>query len=309
MTAQGYTSDTALLVKQANEVAAQAEILWQLTRAAFAAKPPAGAFGRLPAAQVAHTIAVQAAVAAGDLLRELSIAVDRTSDGVARSAANYAEGDRQAAQGYQSVGERLWRTSEEFIRFSGESRPDAGATLVVRDGREFIRIVPRDSTVPIVEVPNTVGAKGFDGWRDPRAHVYDGHTSTGLPFGEVSSAAGLEIATHPTPWTTNTASPNGTPNDALPVVNGDVKTFAVPSPDPSAYTDIVVNYTTKNHVLDEGYVIRFGQPGPDGTMLLRSYGEGNARLQDLSPSVMGWVAESVWEHNQKGIADRLRSGR
>jgi hypothetical protein len=87
-----------------------------------------------------------------------------------------------------------------------------------------------------------------------------------------------------------------------------VRSYSIPSPDASKYTDITVNYTIAGeHKLNEGFVVRFGEIGADGSVTLRSYGEGNSWRQGGD---MEGLAEPqairVWEQNQQEIINSAR---
>ena len=83
-----------------------------------------------------------------------------------------------------------------------------------------------------------------------------------------------------------TASASGARNNVGSLVLGDgganyVRSFRIASPDPKKYTDIVVNYTIHGeHVMDEGFVMRYGQIENGRVKRIVTYGEGNALLQD-----------------------------
>jgi len=84
--------------------------------------------------------------------------------------------------------------------------------------------------------------------------------------------------------------------------------FALPSPDPSRFSDITVNYTVANaHSLDEGFVMRYGEKQQDGSTALRSYGEGNAIYQNmvLEP-YWGSKVQQAWQVNQEQIIQGAR---
>lgn len=177
-----------------------------------------------------------------------------------------------------------------------------GEEAVVIDDR--IQINPLDPTVPDINIPNNVGAEGFSNYR-MSFHYYDVRTPTNFTNG---SAVGESIRQDPTPGNDGAASPNGRRNNVGSIpFHGDqnfVRSFSVASPDPSKFTDITVNYTIAGeHGLNEGFVMRFGQIGSDGTITLRSYGEGNDPAQDMALSFI-WrpQVEDVWQdvHREVG---------
>jgi hypothetical protein len=168
-----------------------------------------------------------------------------------------------------------------------------------------IHLVPRNTSVPRVTLPNTVGAQGFEvgpQWDViNKEHTYNVRTDTTIPFDRASGLFGEAIAQDPVPGSGDLRGrPEGVTNDAG--VGNLVRTYTVPSPDPSRYTDMTVNYTLgEKHVLQEGYVIRYGERLPDGNTQIVSYGEGNGIVQHpLSP--MHAVFSASWRANHDDIA-------
>lgn len=167
-----------------------------------------------------------------------------------------------------------------------------------------INIDPRSRTVPDISIPNTVGAEGFSA-KDLFDHIYNYYTEIPDSFhdmGLTPDVLGRAIALNPAPNNPQPASPSGTRNNVGTVPGADdtnyVRSFLVSSPDPSRYTDIVVNYTIDGeHALEEGMVIRYGMVGPDGRVEgIRTYGEGNGWRQNAA--VRGsWCTygQNLWE--------------
>lgn len=184
--------------------------------------------------------------------------------------------------------------------------PDGRRSLVT-DSHIFIQ--PEDKTVPAVSVPiGDTGAKGVSP-SDLSFHTYNVDTPSLLS----PSQAGEGLKNSPTPGSDNSpASPGGTKNNAgaIPTL-GDtnmVRSYSIASPDPSKYTDITVNYTINGaHGLTEGFVERYGSINADGTVHLRSYGEGNNWHQApvLKP-LWGPKVESTWQQNQQDIINAYR---
>ncbi len=203
-------------------------------------------------------------------------------------------------------------TGANFNRYSYASNnpflftdPD-GRASVVKDGRVWIQ--PEDRSVPAVNLPNNVGAVGVSP-TDDHFHTYNVTTSSAL----TGKQAGDGFKNNPTPGKDTPASPTGTRNDVGPIPTTDgtniVRSYSVASPDPAKFSDITVNYTVAGeHGLTEGFVVRFGEIGANGSTTLRSYGEGNNWRQDPSLKdvpFVGWGAkgEAVWQQNQKEIID------
>jgi hypothetical protein len=169
----------------------------------------------------------------------------------------------------------------------------------------YIHLVPRNPAVPRVTLPNNAGAEGFE--VGPRwdvispEHTYNIRTDTKIPFDQAKDIVGEAIAQDPVPGDGDMRGrPEGVTNDAG--VGNLVRTYTYPSPDPSKYTDITVNYTLGDkHILQEGYVIRYGERMADGTTQIVSYGEGNGLVQHpLSP--MHVVFYANWKENHSDIA-------
>lgn len=184
-------------------------------------------------------------------------------------------------------------------------RGDHGRGGAYLDGRS-IRLVPRDPTVPEVTLPNNVGAEGFE--VGPRwnlitpEHHYRVETDTDISFDQASTVFGDAIAEDPVPASGDlTGRPEGVTNNAG--LNNLVRTYTYPSPDPSRYTDITVNYTLGDkHILQEGYVIRYGERMPDGTTRIVSYGEGNGIIQHPMNFIAHGIFGLGWKENQADIA-------
>ena len=195
------------------------------------------------------------------------------------------------------------------------------ATLLDLKGRESIVIGdriylrPKDKSVPAVDLPNTVAAKGVKE-SDWSFHDYNVPTPSNLRGPSAMASLGEGFKSSPTPTVpgknNRPATPQGTENDVGPLPTGTnenfVRSFTVPSPDPSNYTDIMVNYTIAGrHTVHEGFVIRFGEKSPDGTITLRSYGEGNAwRQAPVLSFFWGPVVRKVWEQNHEEILRKIR---
>lgn len=107
------------------------------------------------------------------------------------------------------------------------------------------------------------------------------------------------------------ASPGGTRNNVgnIPVLDGPnyVRSFSVPSPDPSKYTDVTVNYTISGeHKLTEGFVMRYGEINSNGTTTLRSYGEeNNFRQNESLKPLWGPMVQDTWQQNHREIINTM----
>jgi RHS repeat-associated protein len=173
---------------------------------------------------------------------------------------------------------------------------------VNKDGSISIR--PEDPTVPHVTIGPVLDAQGVSP-ADNYFHDYNvpSQSSAACDLDAVESA----LAASPTPGPGNSpAALGGTVNDAGPLPfghdNNYVNSFLIPSTNPNQ-TDIVVNYTIGGgHTLQEGFVIRWGVREANGSITLRSYGEGNSWMQTpLLKLYWQGKVDQVWRNNQRAI--------
>ena len=175
------------------------------------------------------------------------------------------------------------------------------------DGGNIV-LRPRNADAPTVTIPNNTAAQGFEVGPGYRLwewqHTYQvGPYDLDIPFTERNAAVvGDAIARNPVPtFDDQPASATGSLNDAL--FGDHVKTYRVPSPDPSCFTDVIVNYTVAGeHMLHEGYVLRYGERDPDGNIRLVTYGEGNSPLQHPVNAVNDVGVQGAWTMNHIGIS-------
>ena len=185
--------------------------------------------------------------------------------------------------------------------------PD-GRRATVRDGQ--ILIQPENANVPAIPIPNNVGASGVG---PDKIFFHDYLVSTPSSSNN-PTAVGQAFANNPTPGVGDSASPQGTLNNVghIPMqldfgVNM-VRSFTVASPDPRRFTDITVNYTVKGaHVLEEGFVMQFGQILPSGQISNITYGEGNAFIQgNWNKALWGPTLRQTWEQNHKEVNEAVK---
>ncbi|MGH8027125.1 MAG: RHS repeat-associated core domain-containing protein, partial [Pseudoxanthomonas sp.] len=186
--------------------------------------------------------------------------------------------------------------------------PD-GRAATVANGTIYIR--PEDPAMPAVSFQNNVGATGVG---PDRMFFHDYIISTPSKSNDPGAVA-LELARNPTPGIQDYSTPSGTLNNVghLPMqldfgVNM-VRSFTIPSPDSSKYTDVIVNYTVSgSHVLEEGFVMQFGQILPSGQISLVTYGEGNAFVQgNWNKELWGPMLREVWETVHEQVNEDLTS--
>ena len=216
------------------------------------------------------------------------------------------EGERQIRSRSESALERI---SE--MRASGQNIELARAETRDTPNGTMIDIVPEDDLMkglPKVTVPNNVGADGFgrDIWQHDYLVVTDAPSDLKGP--EALKGVGEALRKNPAPGESRPASPDGTLNDVGGIVyfdGGDnmVRSYVIKSDDPNR-SDIVVNYTVDGeHALDEGFVMRFAEMAPDGSIQLVTYGEGNAaaQVEALEGPVWGELVDKTWTENANEI--------
>lgn len=168
----------------------------------------------------------------------------------------------------------------------------------VVNGRVYIR--PERQGVPRVSLPNRMGARGVNE-RSGDFHIYDNATRT---TARDSSRMGDALAAVPTPGPANSAaSGQGTRNNAgyIPTAGSTnmVSSFRVPSADPANRTDTIVNYTIAGeHGLNEGFVMRWGEIGSDGSITIQTYGEGDSWRQMTVP-----LYQDIWRSQVDEVWD------
>ena len=299
---QGFQVTHEMLRSAAGQLPNQVSALGQI-RGTVSVRVPGTAFANVtgsPGASAGHGANIDA------MVQKLVLESDRLQGligGIGTTTAEFRSFDDEQAR-------RLGEQNPDVVLAqadAGATQP--GVTIVQRDGREFLHIQPSNRDWPAFEIPNTVGAKeGFrvtNDWLDS-SHTYSVDTATSIPFDRGRDLVGQAYAENPTPGPDRPATPEGTLNDALDFMpltpNGNVHSYVVPSTDPSRYTDMIVNYTRSDHILDPGYVLRRGVLAEDGTVTLQTWGEGDGFAQNwtFSPAwrPMNW---GVWELNQGQI--------
>ncbi|MCP2170151.1 hypothetical protein [Goodfellowiella coeruleoviolacea] len=303
---QGFQIEHAQVSAAARELPNQGGVLRETAKTLEARPLAAGAFGALPEAS--------------------QFAATAHGESVARSVRGLVEKDRQLiaiAAGMLDVSQRFQQHDEavaakvnELVRgkdTAGEGWlqwGQGGASIVASEDRDYIRLTPRDPSVPGSLIPNIVGAKGFEvgPWWDllDQEHTYRRETPTPFRFDDVQAVAGEAIRTDPVPnATAGAATPSGARIDADGGGNY-VYSFTYPSPDPSNYTDLTINYTVADeHILDEGYVIRYGRRAEDGSLVLVSYGEGNSWLQHPLNKPLEIYTNSLWDDNHDRVINQI----
>lgn len=198
---------------------------------------------------------------------------------------------------------------EQFRTARGIAEPSVQLARAEVVG-DRVRIIPESakrSDLPSFSIPNNVAAQGFS----PGITTHDYLVTTNAPptlNGPVGLAAiGRALVANPTPGVDQPSTPTGTRNDVGDIVplDGDtnyVRSYVIPSSDPTR-SDAVINYTIKGeHALDEGFVMRFAELRPNGSIELVTYGEGNAFAQSEAFGFM-WkdAVQNVWKNNAQEI--------
>ena len=167
--------------------------------------------------------------------------------------------------------------------------PSGQRSYVVGD---MVHIRPEREGVPSVNLPNRMGATGISS-RSGDFHIYDHSTVT---TARNASRMGDALAAVLTPGPGNSnATGRGTRNNAgyIPTAGSTnmVRSFRVPSNDPSRRTDTIINYTIAGqHDLHEGFVMRWGNIANDGSITIMTYGEGDSWRQAFIP-----ILHQIWE--------------
>ncbi len=123
--------------------------------------------------------------------------------------------------------------------------------------------------------------KGFPG-SDPdgeNGHYYNTQAQSPLGAEETRDF----VKNNPTPGNPKPATPEGTVNDATPVIGGLPGNISpvesITTTNNVSGNEVVVNVTLPGHPLFPGIVVRDVSPNSDGTSTINNYGEGNGALQ------------------------------
>lgn len=163
---------------------------------------------------------------------------------------------------------------------------------------ERLEIRPENGAAPDIDLANAGGWTQGTGPDLNDHHIYN--VLSDADQGSLSEY-GTAVMTNPTPsWRDSPATPEGTRNMAQPgdsalslLAPAYVASVLVPSPDPSRYSDITVNLTLPGHPLGRGFVMNFAEKLPDGSQVLRSYGEGNGLAQSSSMPWGGYTDQNL----------------
>lgn len=154
------------------------------------------------------------------------------------------------------------------------ARDPTGKDCVSADG-----VTTCTTAVYKVSFPTQTGWQDFKAG-DPNYHFYPKPAHSTRSQQETRQW----VVDNPTPGFPSPATPKGTPNDATPGIGGlspvsisPVKSFTAINALNGA--PVVVNVTQPGHPLQSGIVVRQVEASPDGTSIIRNWGEGNGDLQ------------------------------
>ncbi len=210
----------------------------------------------------------------------------------------------------------------ETRRVGADSIQLARAEIRDTASGSVIDIMPEDDLIrglPDVTIPNTVGAEGFGRGMMQHDYLVVTPAPSDLRGPEALAAINEALLANATPGDDGRATPEGTLNDVgdITLFDGDdnfVRTFAVDAFSAEATatmparSDIVINYTVKDeHILEEGFVMRYAVMGSDGGINLVTYGEGDATFQvEALEGIWGGQVDDVWTANAEEIFNDAR---
>ncbi len=191
------------------------------------------------------------------------------------------------------------------------------------DGMMQIRPAPRSRPdLPNVDIPLHPGMDGFID--DSFMHDYMLARSSSLHGAKGLRLLGNELARNPTPGPDRPATLGGTHNDAgparvpgwMPGIGSQVITdtnqvysFRIPSNDPHR-SDTIVNYTDdRDHLLADGYVLRYAQMYPNGDIEVVTVGQGDNAWQAQRNPISGTIepiTDQLWHDNFDEIEKQAR---
>ncbi|HEX8300446.1 RHS repeat-associated core domain-containing protein [Sphingomonas sp.] len=145
----------------------------------------------------------------------------------------------------------------------------------------------------------TVSFPQQKGWQDFKAGDanYHSYSTPAMTDWDPKSTQSW-VADHPTPGMPSPATPQGTVNDATPVLGGlspvnisPVRSFTTTNK--VSGKSVVVNVTLPGHPLQSGIVVRQVDAGPNGGSTIQNWGEGNGNLQRPGSNTAGPI-NGVW---------------
>jgi len=174
---------------------------------------------------------------------------------------------------------------------------DNPATNMDPDGRDC---ATSNGTTRCVTQAYDVSFRAQPGFKDftSASENYHFYTVPVLATAVPVASARAQLELWPTPGLSNGASPEGTANDATPIIGGlwpaaisPVMSFTVTNMVDSQ--PAVVNVTLPGHALQSGIVVREAVASPFGGSLIQTWGEGTSPLQ-APGSATGPIIDSIW---------------
>jgi RHS repeat-associated protein len=186
----------------------------------------------------------------------------------------------------------------EVFQFNGYVYANNNPTTNMdSDGRDC---TTANGTTRCVTQTYDVSFRAQSGFRDftSRSDNYHFYSVPVLATAVSVSDARAQLVASPTPGFSNGASPNGTPNDATPILGGlfakaisPVMSFTVTNMKDGQ--PAIVNVTERGHELASGIVVREAVSSPLGGSFIQTWGEGTAPLQ-APGSVSGALINGIW---------------
>lgn len=152
----------------------------------------------------------------------------------------------------------------------------------------------------VVSFPTQKGFRDFT-TNSPNYHAYSVPASTPGKTLEQNQAY---VKNNPTPGFSSPATPNGTFNDATPVIGG-LSPVAISPVTSFSLTNqlngqpVVVNVTLPGHPLESGIVVRQPTVDANGNTTIQNWGEGTSKLQ-APGSLTAEPINSVWTEQKQG---------
>ncbi len=148
-----------------------------------------------------------------------------------------------------------------------------------------------------------------EGFKDTDSSASDYHQYTTEGQSHLGASETREwVKNNPTPGSPDPATPEGTRNDATPVIGGlpgNISPVAsITTTNQVSGNEVVVNVTLPGHPLGNGIVVRDTVANANGTSTIRNFGEGNGRLQApgsiVAPAINGvWKGQTPFDHKGK----------
>ncbi|QPH55591.1 hypothetical protein [Pontivivens ytuae] len=193
--------------------------------------------------------------------------------------------------GYDLDGHVIINAAAQTAEYASINSGDVLVSDGVDISEGIMMIDPKLEGMPEVAIPVY---EGMDGFHDSDRFFHEYILSLEAPD-HINGQDGLlaiqqALIANPTPYEFDIATADGQLNNAGPSPLNDanlVRSYVVKNPNPNQ-TDIIINYTVDGaHVLEEGYVLRYGELNDDGGITLHTYGEGDSVIQATGNLIKG----------------------